>query len=126
MKRNMKTILHFATLVAASVSLGAAAVELVPYAKVTGTGSDDTRVSGGKFAVEPNTPYVFSCAMRHPAGDDTGVAVVTPARTSLYWHPKGNDWQGFTNAFLTVGDAAREECFLRWAGGVRLWRDGLS
>ena len=109
----MKTILHFAPLVAASVSLGAAAVELVPYAKVTGTGSDDTRVSGGKFSVEPNTPYVFSCAMRHPVGGDTGVAVVIPARTSMYWNPKGNDWHGFTNAFLTVSDAAREECFLR-------------
>ena len=105
----MKTIVHFVSIVAASVSLGACAVELVPYAKVTGTGNDDTRVSGGKFTVEPNTPYVLSCAMRHPAGNDTGVAVIIPARTSMYWHPKGNDWQVFTNAFLSVSDAAREE-----------------
>ena len=89
------------------------AEDITPYAKVTGTGNDDTRVSGGKFTVEPNTPYVFSCAMRHPVGDDTGVAVVIPARTSMYWHPKGNEWQVFTNAFLSVSDAAREECFLR-------------
>ena len=92
---------------------GLFAVDITSYAKVTGTGSDDTRVSGGKFSVEPNTPYVFSCAMRHPVGGDTGVAVVIPARTSMYWNPKGNDWHGFTNAFLTVSDAAREECFLR-------------
>ena len=47
--------------VAAIVALGAGATDVMPYAKVTGNGNDDTRVASESFAVEPGATYVFSC-----------------------------------------------------------------
>ena len=60
-----------------------AAAGLAPYLKLTGTGADDTKAEAGRFEAKPGVPYVFSCEMRHPAGEDTGVAVMTPAGVSM-------------------------------------------
>ena len=104
--------------VAAIVALGAGATDVMPYAKVTGNGNDDTRVASDSFAVEPGATYVFSCSMRHPKGDSGhGVAVMIPAGVSMYRNLKaakcGNDWFAFTNAFIYGGSSRSAKCYLR-------------
>ena len=81
----MRIRVHMIGAVAAIVALGAGAIDVMPYAKVTGNGNDDTKVSSDSFAVEPGATYVFSCGMRHPQGDaGHGVAVMMPAGVSMY------------------------------------------
>ena len=109
----MRTIVHTIAAVTAVAALGVGAIDVTPYAKVTGTGDDDTRVTSGPFEVEPGAAYVFSCGMRHPQGGGSGVAVMVPAGVSMYRRPKGNDWFAFTNAFLYAGSATKANCILR-------------
>ena len=90
-----------------------AAVDLTPYAKVTGTGNDDTRTVVAKFQAKPDASYVFSCELRHPAGDDAGVVVMTLADMSMYTHPKGHGWRPFAHAFKAPRGKASSSCVLR-------------
>ena len=89
------------------------AVEVSSFAKVSGTGRDDTHVCAGKFSVKPDVPYVFSCEMRHPAGEDVGVAVMSVSGVSMYSRPKGHGWHAITNAFRAVHGGTSAECVLR-------------
>ena len=99
--------------IAAFACATAAAVEIAPYAQVQGNGSDETRWTSERFDIEPNAIYAFSCDMRHPEGEDKGVAAMTVAGVSMYKRMKGNGWIGFTNAFLTA-DARRQGLAVLW------------
>ena len=99
--------------IAVLVSAGVGAVEVSPYLKLTGTGSDDTKWSSAYWALPAGVPHVFSCEIRHPSGSDDGVAVMIPAGTSIYRRFKGHDWQSVTNAFVVAGGRKCVSCALR-------------
>lgn len=91
----------------------AVAVEISPFAKVSGSGGDDTRAVAGRFSIKPGSPYVFSCEMRHPSGEDKGVAVMSVSGVSMYSRPNGRAWNAVTNAFMAVRGNTSAECILR-------------
>ena len=90
-----------------------AAGGLAPFVKLVGTGDDDTKAVAGKFKAKAGVPYVFSCEMRHPAGKDTGVAIMSPAGIAMYASPRGHGWDGVTNAFMSLSGPSSAECVLR-------------
>lgn len=90
-----------------------AAVDITPYMKLVGTGDDDTRVEAGSFEAKHVVPYVFSCDIRHPEGDNTGAIVMIAAGLSMYKYPNGNDWVAFTNVFVSTISGTSAKCVLR-------------
>ena len=97
-----------------AVSVGTAFCLDAPV-RLSGTGDDETSKESGAFAVEPNTPYVFSCSIGKTSGGNGGVAVMVPCGVSMYHKPSGNGWFAFTNALFTADGKNSAVCkFRQW------------
>lgn len=92
---------------------GASAVEILDHVTVTGTGSDATGEQSAPFEVQAGVPYVLSAEIRHPKGDDQGVAVLKPAGLPMYFNPKGHDWRTVVHAFAVSEGMKKTTCEVR-------------
>lgn len=103
----------FVSVCMALLPVVASSIGVSPLTVLKGTGADDSQWKSEPFKLEPAVPYVLSCKVRHPDGNDVGVAIANVAGTPMYWHPKGRDWRDFAEAF-SVGQGGKPvSCTLR-------------